>query len=330
VKESEIRNASIHDQYLELVRLDAQKYFDDDLYCENLNCPVCASHASKREFDKFGFSYVSCEDCLTLYVNPRPKLDRLEEFYISSDSSRFWIEEFFKPVAEARREKIFLPRAQRVAEMLVDVSDPVVGDIGAGFGLFLEELKKVNQGIHSVAIEPSSEMAQICRTKNIEVIQCIIEKAEGNDSRFDFLCSFELFEHLHDPKTMIEGAFRLLKPGGKFLLTTLNGLGFDILMMWKESKSVFPPHHLNLSNPDAVSALLRRVGFEVVQAETPGELDWDIIESNIERESFSADRFWTYLANCGSEQAKNDLQFWLRKHSLSSHMSIIARKPMIS
>ena len=330
MKESEIRNASIHDQYLELVRLDAEKYFKNDTHRENLGCPVCDSVSSKNEFEKFGFFYATCEDCLTLYVNPRPKLDRLEEFYIRSESSRFWVEEFFKPVAEARREKIFRPRAQRVAEMLVDVSDPVVGDIGAGFGLFLEELKKVNQGIHSVAIEPSSEMAQICRTKNIEVIQCIIEKAEGNDSRFDFLCSFELFEHLHDPKTMIEGAFRLLKPGGKFLLTTLNGLGFDILMMWKESKSVFPPHHLNLSNPDAVSALLRRVGFEVVQAETPGELDWDIIESNIERESFSADRFWTYLANCGSEQAKNDLQFWLRKHSLSSHMSIIARKPMIS
>ena len=48
-------------------------------------------------------------------------------------------------MAEARREKIFRPRAQKVAEMLVDVSDPVVGDIGAGFGLFLEELKKVNR-----------------------------------------------------------------------------------------------------------------------------------------------------------------------------------------
>ena len=61
-------------------------------------------------------------------------------------------------------------------------------------------------------------MAQICRTKNIEVIQCIIEKAEGNDSRFDFLCSFELFEHLHDPKTMIEGAFRLLSQGANSYL----------------------------------------------------------------------------------------------------------------
>ena len=122
VKESEIRNASIHNQYLELVRLDAQKYFDDDLYCENLNCPVCASHASKREFDKFGFSYVSCEDCLTLYVNPRPKLDRLEEFYISSESSRFWIEEFFKPVAEAAGKRFFAPglkKSQKCLSMLV-------------------------------------------------------------------------------------------------------------------------------------------------------------------------------------------------------------------
>lgn len=328
MKESEIRNASVHDQYLELVRLDAEKYFKYDSHRENLSCPVCDSVSSKNEFKKFGFFYVTCEDCLTLYVNPRPKLDRLEEFYIRSESSRFWVEEFFKPVAEARREKIFRPRAQKVAELLIDSNDPVVGDIGAGFGLFLEELKKLNQDIHSVAIEPSSEMAQICRSKDLEVIQCIIEKAEGNDSRFDFLCSFELFEHLHDPKTMIDGAFRLLKPGGKLLLTTLNGLGFDILMMWKHSKSVFPPHHLNLSNPNAVSALLEKVGFEVVHAETPGELDWDIIEGSIIRDSFRADRFWTYLAHHGKEEAKCDLQSWIRRHRLSSHMSILALKPM--
>mgnify|MGYP003337231481 CR=1 FL=1 len=231
-------------------------------------------------------------------------------------------------MAEARREKIFRPRAQKVAELLVDSNDAVIGDVGAGYGLFLEELKKLKKGLHAVAIEPSPQMAQICRSKDLEVIECIIEKVEGNDESFDFLCSFELFEHLRTPKTMIEGAFKLLKPGGKFLLTTLNGLGFDILLMWKESKAVFPPHHLNLSNPKAVSSMLEKVGFEVIQSETPGELDWDIIESNVERGSFSADRFWTFLAHHGTEKAKRDLQSWIRKHGLSSHMSLIARKPV--
>lgn len=327
MKESEIRNASIHDQYLDLVRLDAEKYFKNDSHSETLICPVCESDSNKWEFEKFGFSYVTCQQCLTLYVNPRPKLDRLEEFYICSESSRFWVEEFFKPVAEARREKIFRPRAQKVADLLANTKEAVVGDIGAGFGLFLEELKKLKNDLHSVAIEPSPEMAQICQSKNIEVIECIVEKVEGYQEKFDFLCSFELFEHLHTPKTMLEGTFRLLKPGGKLLLTTLNGLGFDILLMWENSKSVFPPHHLNLSNPKALSLLLERVGFEIVEVGTPGELDWDIIESNIKSESFPVDRFWTYVSQSGTSDAKRDLQAWIRKHSLSSHMSIIARKP---
>jgi SAM-dependent methyltransferase len=328
VKESEIRNASLHDQYLDMVKADALSYFDDPNRCEDLNCPACSSDQSVFEFEKFGFKYDLCNHCGTLFVNPRPKLEYLEDFYINSPSSRFWIEEFFKPVAEARREKIFRPRAEHVARLIDLSGEVVVGDIGAGFGLFLEELSKINPSVKSVAIEPSPEMAEICRAKDFEVLEFIIEKIEGHDGRFDMLCSFELFEHLHTPRSMIASAFKLLKPGGSFLLTTLNCRGFDIQLMWEKSKSVFPPHHLNFCNLESLSSLLQDVGFEVIQAETPGVLDWDIIEGNLKREQFSTDRFWTLVAEHSTDECKQELQSWITKNKLSSHMRILARKPI--
>ena len=328
MKESEIRNASVHNQYLEMVRVDALSYFDDPNRCEEVNCPACSSDQSGFEFEKFGFKYDSCPDCDTLFVNPRPKLEHLEDFYVNSLSSRFWAEEFFKPVAEARREKIFRPRAEHVAELIGGRGEALVGDIGAGYGLFLEELSKINPDVKPVAIEPSPEMAEICRNKNLEVLELIIEKIEGHEERFDFLCSFELFEHLHTPRSMIASAFKLLKPGGSFLLTTLNGKGFDIQVMWEKSKSVFPPHHLNFCNLESLSSLLEEVGFEVIEAGTPGLLDWDIVEGNIKRGQFSTDRFWNFVAESATDECKSELQSWITRNKLSSHMRILARKPI--
>ncbi len=330
MKESEIRNASIHDQYLNMVREDALAYFSDPGRCEEINCPACSCDQTVFEFEKFGFNYHSCPDCGTLFVNPRPKLVFLEDFYVNSPSSRFWAEEFFKPVAEARREKIFRPRAKHFNNLITTDDEITVGDIGAGYGLFLEELSKLRKNVRPFAIEPSPEMAAICRTKNFEVLESIIEKIEGYDSSFDFLCSFELFEHLHTPATMLTAAFKLLKPGGSLLLTTLNGKGFDIQLLWEKSKSVFPPHHLNFCSPDSLSLLLNKVGFEVLEAETPGVLDWDIIEGNIKRDQFSADRFWDSIADHASIECKQDLQSWITKHKLSSHMRLVARKPIQS
>lgn len=330
MKESEIRIASVHDKYLDMVRADAELYFNDPNTCEEINCPACDSNRADFEFKKFGFNYDFCQDCGSLFVNPRPKLEHLENFYINAPSNRFWVEEFFKPVAEARREKIFRPRAEFVSKLIAGKDGLVVGDIGAGFGLFLEELSKINSSIHPIAIEPSPEMAEICRSKNIEALESIIEKVEGHNAKFDLLCSFELFEHLHTPQTMLQAAYKLLKPGGSFLITTLNGMGFDIQLMWEKSKSVFPPHHLNFCNPNSLSSLLKEVGFEEIKAETPGVLDWDIIEGNVKRRQFSPDRFWAYVAENTSDQCKNDLQAWITKHNLSSHMRLIATKPLDS
>lgn len=326
MKQSDIRDPSVHDRYLELVKADTHLYFDDPDSLENVDCPACGRQNSVPQFEKFGFTYAQCLDCRSLYVNPRPTLEQLEGFYVNSESSRFWVEKFFKPVLESRRSKIFRPRAEFVAD-LVGVEDFVVGDIGAGFGLFLEELRSLKPGASCIAIEPSPEMASICRGLNLEVVETIIERVPESVGSFDILCSFELFEHLQNPRSMIEAAYSLLKPGGRLLITTLNGEGFDIQLLWSESKSVFPPHHLNFCNPDSISLLLQDVGFEIEKAETPGALDWDIVETGISRDGVKLDRFWDHLASHCSDECKAEFQSWLSANNLSSHMRILARKP---
>ena len=43
--------------------------------------------------------------------------------------------------------------------------------------------------------------------------------------------------------------------------------------------SVAPPHHINFMSTEGLVILLERAGFEILNIETPGELDVDIVEN---------------------------------------------------
>ena len=326
MKEEDIRKREVFNQYLTLVEKDVEKLFNNASSYVQINCPACSSVAYKQEFIKTGFNYVSCNKCHTLFVNPRPTFKDLMKFYAESESTGYWIREFFTPVAEVRREKMFKPRAEYVISILPEKKDGLIGDIGAGFGIFLEELKLIWPDANLVAIEPSDEQAALCEEKGFTVLHCALEEVTGYDQQFDLLSSFEVFEHLFDPHTFLEHIFLLLKPGGSFYMTTLNGEGFDIQIFWEESKSINPPLHLNFFNPESIELLFKRCGFKDIKVTTPGKLDWDIVEGMLNKEGFTTERFWHLLADKGSDSCKQELQQWLTKNNLSSHMKVIASK----
>jgi len=327
VKEEDIRKREVFNKYLELVRLDAEKLFPDKSTFLEVPCPGCGASAGEPVIVKNGFAYCQCPHCDTLFVNPRPPFEGLRKFYAESPSTKYWVNEFFKPVAEVRREKIFRPRAEYIVSRFPELHGGLIGDIGAGFGIFLEEMRTLWPESSLVAIEPSHEMAEICRKKKIEVIEKPLEEIDDFGTKFDLLTTFELFEHLHQPRMFLEKVHGLLNPRGFFFLTTLNGLGFDIQILWKDSKSLSPPHHLNFFNPRSLSKFLESVGFKVVECSTPGQLDWDIVESAFVSEGIEIGHLWRTFSRYGSVQAKERLQQWIQEANFSSHMRIVAQKP---
>jgi SAM-dependent methyltransferase len=325
MKEEDIRKRDVLNRYLELVREDAARLFRDRSAFQEIACPACGSRDLGRQFEKCGFNYVQCRGCETLFVNPRPAYQDLMKIYVDSPSTRFWVEEFFLPMAAVRREKIFKPRAEFIAGRFPELRTGRMADIGAGFGLFLEEMRLQWPASDLVAIEPSLEMAAICRKKGMAVLETALEDVDPAE-RFDLMTAFELFEHLHDPVPFVEKVYDLLNPGGYFFLTTLNGLGFDIQILWDRAKSVFPPQHLNFFNPHSIGTILVRKGFEIVDLATPGQLDWDIVEGAYRHDGIDPDRFFRTVSSHGTEDAKRDLQTWIRTHNFSSHMRVVARK----
>lgn len=329
MKEYEIRPGALLQRYLDLSARDANHCFGNvPRYA--VPCVACGGMEAEDQFEKFGFAYSMCCECASLFQSPRPAIEVFEAFYRDSESSRFWAEEFFPAVAEARRERIFRPRVQRLAELCAGKGVAVdrLIEVGAGYGIFLEEWRRRFPETQLLSVEPSRHLAMECRNKGFEVIEAVAEHVVGHDGYADLVVCFEVLEHVHEPLAFIQTLARLARPGGHVFVSTLCADGFDIQMLWDKSNSIFPPHHINFLSVAGFRRLFDRAGLEEVDISTPGQLDVDIVRNAAAKNDsvLSEHRFIRRLV--ANEEAATAFQKFLAKNQLSSHVWVIGRKPM--
>jgi SAM-dependent methyltransferase len=330
MKEFEIRPQQLFEEYLEISTNDIGIFFSEHEKFVDIPCPACKSELSNHAFDKHSFQYRQCDQCDTLFVSPRPTNEMIDDFYINSESSKFWADRFFPETAAARREMIFKPRVKMVEAILdrIEVPSPIsIVDVGAGYGIFLEEIQKNPRFDSVTAIEPSVDLANTCREKNITVIEKPVEEVLAQEIQASIACSFEVFEHLFNPEKFISHMAGLLKPRGILVFTTLTISGFDLQVLWNKSKSISPPHHINFLSVEGLEILVNRCGLEIVEISTPGKLDVDIVQNMMEEDSeIEIPRFLEYMFKQRSEADLEALQSYLQANKLSSHVMVIARK----
>ena len=200
-------------------------------------------------------------------------------------------------------------------------------DIGSGYGMLLEEARRLGRFGAIVGVEPAPKLGALCRERGFTVINKYAEDLQPEDVQADVATCFEVLEHVNDSRQFILGIRAGLRSGGRLLLTTLTVSGFDIQVLWEHSKSLSPPHHLNFLSIEGMQHLFERSGYRVLKLETPGELDVDIV-TNIYREikGIRHSRFVEQLVMYCDEGTKSAFQKFLAENCLSSHIRIIAER----
>ena len=320
MKEADIRPKELLEKYHELCLKDAQAI--NHLEFVEIHCPGCSSESSRLKFKKNGFAYVQCTDCGSLYCSPRPTIEALNRFYENSQSAQYWANVFFPAVAEARKEKLFRKKALEISKNLSingNKDELSICDVGAGYGIFLEELQKVFPDSTLYAIEPCIELAEICRKKGISTLVSVAEDANEWKDRFDLVISSEVIEHVFSPEEFVKSLYNLSRPGGTVIMTGLGYEGFDILVLQEKSNSIFPPLHINFLSLDGFEVIFKRAGFNKIEVWTPGVLDVDIVLN-----SGSAPEFLQVMTK--RQNALSDFQSFLSNHNMSSHVWVIGIK----
>lgn len=293
-------------------------------------CPACGATEHTKLYDKNGMPHVRCAACPTQYASPRPPPPVIRELYRSSKNYAYWAKHIFPATAASRKERIFRKRAELVANLAKEqgIAGGTVLEIGAGYGFFCECMQDLRVFDRVVAVEPTPDLARICREKGLEVLESFVEDIPTT-SPVDVVVSFEVIEHLFEPIGFLRACAALLRPGGHLLLTCPNIEGFETRMLGQHSDTI-DHEHLNLFSPDSLAGLVKRVGLEPVQVRTPGVLDADIVRQRLEDKTLPpvpVDPFVRDVVCHPEASVRDTFQAFLTQNRLSSNMLLLARKP---
>ena len=294
------------------------------------SCPACQSGTSRPAFEKWGLTYQECVHCNSVYVSPRPGEEALTDFYRNSSASHFWREEILPETREARREKMFRPRAQWLLNAVDRYSPKARLGIAVGYHneLLIEELTR--QESHLFPIIVTNPIADVeFAGKDLPGVTICPTPLSGLASLApaDILLAFDIVDRCADVEALFDAARATLAAGGLLLASTISISGFDLQVLWEHSKSIYPPERMNLLSIEGLTMLFERHRFEVLEFSTPGMFDVEAVQRAIGADpAIPCPRFVRYMMENRDENAMSDLQEYLQKHRLSSFVRIVLRK----
>jgi len=125
--------------------------------------------------------------------------------------------------SEAVREKAFAVAKVQPGKL--------AADIGAGTGFITEGL--IQKGLKVIAVDPSPAMLAQLRKKFADrAVDCRLGEAESlpiPDGAVDYVFANMCLHHVEVPAKAIQEMTRILKPGGKLVITDLDEHPFEFL-----------------------------------------------------------------------------------------------------
>lgn len=331
LRETEIRPNDLMEGQAERFAADVKRLIAQKSYFVNVSCPACGENKACVQFEKYEMSYVKCYTCETLYINPRPPSSILDHYYATSENYNYWNKYIFPASEEVRRNKIFRPRAQKIADIACRYRQGrgTLIEVGAGFGIFCEEITALNVFDRIIGIEPTPDLAQTCRLKGLEIIENPVEHIVFPPNSIDVIASFEVIEHLFSPEQFVRWCADALTPGGLLVLTCPNVKGFEVAVL-QEASDTIDIEHLNYFHPDSLKRLVTRCGMEVVEITTPGKLDVELVRKKVLEGKINLynQPFLNHILVENGSHLRDAFQKFIAENKLSSHMWIVARKPI--
>ncbi|HEX4876304.1 MAG TPA: class I SAM-dependent methyltransferase, partial [Chitinophagaceae bacterium] len=132
-------------------------------------------------------------------------------------------------------------------------------DIGCGIGFFLSVARE--RGWEVYGTEYTDAAIAKCREKGIRMQQGKLDPTWYPEGHFDIITSFEVIEHINNPKEEIGNIRRLLRKGGLFYFTTPNFNALERYMLKAEYNILHYPEHLSYYTKRTIHYLLSHNGF---------------------------------------------------------------------
>ncbi len=258
----------------------------------NNSCPWCGSDKAqinlwlKDEFlTKEDFHICECLNCGLLYTMPRPKKEKMGEYYKSNEYySHQENKKGFIPKVYEKVKKTNLKYKYKLATRGLDIGKML--DIGSGVGDFLHTAE--SHGWQCIGVEPSEDAKNIARQRTKANL---IESAEIEnlpDQMFDVITMWHVLEHIDNLRWQVEQLQRLIKPKGRIVIALPNYKSYDG-QYYKEKWAAYDvPRHLNHFNRTTIVKIFNTKGLRLISTD---KLKWDAYYISYMSEQYKLHQF---------------------------------------
>lgn len=241
---------------------------------ENVCCCLCGSEGeaylesvrNSMAMEMGLFDLVVCQNCGLVWVNPRPKPERMIEFYP---------ETYWDKVDVVSSSRGLGPRLQRWfirirLKQIVKIVKKFVGqngkilDVGCGTAEITHIMN--SNGFDAIGIDFSSEAAQYAReVYHVHVDTGNFLNFSYEKKSFDCITLFGVLEHMPEPLRVLERCQQLLRSKGVLIVQIPNIESLQFGLFKKRWSGLNPPVHLYQFSPSSLGRMLNEVGLTPVR-----------------------------------------------------------------
>jgi len=239
---------------------------------ESKSCNLCGSnelHQIYKTGDKIwliggDFYLVKCAKCGLVFVNPRPVIQDMGEFYPAKYYSRTFGTIKLTDQYSLEVKRVFNNRFHPVP-LFKDKGAAL--EIGCSDGYFLNFLKE--KGWQVEGIEPSQFASDYARSAfGLNVFTGTLDSFVPKENTFDMVYMFEVFEHLHDPRGTLIKIKSMLKEDGVLVITVPNFSSLLRRLFGKSWHFIDLPRHLFHFTKKSIKGMLKEAGFKSLSIST--------------------------------------------------------------
>jgi len=276
-------------------------------FLEIVPCNLCGSTNTDNLFsardwshqNKEQFNIVKCRKCGLVYLNPRPKKDRLYKYYYPDEyythrknrqishgtcnkenqlkkNIKHSVHNYFYPEKGSSKFVDFIGMLFVLFFRQVFISTwrwGLVGesgrhlDVGCGNGDLMYRIKTdwlIGNKFVSTGIDIDEDAIKIAKDKGFEAKVSDSENIPYPDGHFDIISIRHALEHMPDPLSCIKESHRVTKTGGKLVIEVPNAQSIGFKLFRDKWSGVDSPRHLFHFSPATLAGLLQKGGYEFV------------------------------------------------------------------
>lgn len=213
---------------------------------------------------------VNCKSCGLMYANPR--IQEADNVLIENYDPDFVLSAIVNQDSQRLEKEALQVKDYEVTRKFLHEHYPDKGtlvEVGSGLGYLLNYFKQ--DGWNVVGLEPNVGMCRYAESEfGIKIIPTILEKAGIADRSADAVLMMHVIEHVSDPCSTLQEVYRILKPGGIFVMETPR---YDTLMfklLGKRERSLSCDGHIYFFTTKTLEKLATKAGFTVLKTDYVG------------------------------------------------------------